>query len=369
MRISMLEKRENFYQILSKTLSEWNPSKDSVEGSSTSYFVNKYLNFIAHPELSETSFSNLVTEYGTSTIWWKRLLQKAYVELAVNKRLRSILAQQRVELPLRYANKLILGGNHRLRIFEEGLKSSTVILKHGEDSRFITNEVNVRTAFDLDYAPKLLSYGEDWLEEEYIVGLPLNRLADYMAKQKLIDSLTSLHLDRLIQPSQVQVSAKDYLASKQKILHHKLFNPQLKIHRDDQVEIFNTFQTLAEKLTDNDVTISWSHGDFQEGNILVNHGSFKVIDWEAADKRFFLYDIFVLKGNLRANGDFNHALEAFEAYAEVENEIIELPIHWRELLMTEEILYNIHEDCSVNYYQSGVKTVKLCRQINKLLQA
>lgn len=369
MRISMLEKREDFYQILSKTISAWNPTKDSVEESSTTYFVNKYLNFIAHPELSEALFSNLVTEYGTSTIWWKRLLQKAYVKLAVNKRCRGMLAHQRVELPKRYANKLILGGNHRLRIFEEGLKSSTVILKQGEDSGFIINEVNVRTAFHLDYAPKLLNYGDVWLEEEYIVGLPLNRLADYSAKQKLIDNLTSLHLNQLIKPSQVQVRAKDYLASKRKILHHKLFNPQLKIHKDDQVEILNTFQTLAEKLTDKEVTISWSHGDFQEGNILVNHGSFKVIDWEAADKRFSLFDIFVLKGNLRALGDFNQALEAFKAYAENENEVLEFPINWRELLMMEEILYNIHEDCSVNYYQSGVKTVKLCRQINKLLQA
>lgn len=369
MRVSMLEKREDFHQILSKTLSEWKPSNDSVEGSSTSYFVNKYLNFIAHPELSDALFSNLVAEYGTSIFWWKRFLQRTYVKLAVNRRCRGLFAHQRVQLPKRYGSKLILGGNHRLRIFEEGLKSSTVILKQGEDPGFITNEVNLRSKFHLDYAPRLLNYGNDWLEEEYIIGLPLNRLTNYSTKQIVIDNLTSLHFNQLIKPSQVQVSAQDYLATKQNKLHQILFNPQLRINKDDQVKILNTFQSLAEKITEKEVSISWTHGDFQEGNVLVNQGIFKVIDWEAADMRVSLYDVFVLKGNLRAHGDFNQALESFKAYAELENELVEFPFNWQELLMMEEIVYNIHEDCSVNYYQSGAKTVRLCRQINGILQA
>jgi predicted Ser/Thr protein kinase len=370
MRISILEKREDFYHILSKTLSEWNPPHDSAEENSVIiYFVNKYLNFIAHPELSEILFSNLVAEYGTSTIQWKRFFQKTYVKLAVSKRLRGIFSHKSIELPQRYASKLILGGNHRIRIFQDGLISSTVILKKGEDTGFISNEVNLRTSFPLDYAPKLLNFGDDWLEEEYIIGLPLNRLNDYSAKQTLIQNVISLHFNQLIKTSKVQVSAKEYLETKQNKLNQKLFDPQLRINKDDQDEIVNTFQVLVAKVTDKEIPISWTHGDFQEGNVLVNEGSFKVIDWEAADKRFSLYDVFVLKGNIRGHGNFKQALETYMDYVKAENELIEVPFNWLELLMMEEILYNVNEDCSVNYYQSGEKTIQLCEQINKILQA
>jgi predicted Ser/Thr protein kinase len=367
MKISLLEKRENFFKILRETLSEHQYSGDFVTEDETSFLVNKYLNFIAHPNLKEEVFSNVVAEYGKATVSWRGFIQKIFVQLAVIKELRGLFSLKRIELPQRYANQLILGGNHRIRLFKEGLKSSVLILKEGEDSAFIANDVELRTAYTLDYAPKLLDHGPDWIEEEYLSGIPLNRIRDNALKESTIGKLVSVHFEQLIKPSLHIISLKEYLSLKKEKLSLKLLDPKLQINKEDIRTIMDTFEEIIKKLVDREVSVSMTHGDFQEGNVLVKEKIFKVIDWESANTRFWLYDFFIFIGNIRAHGNLNEALNSFEIFTRSKKHIFELSANWKELLMVEEIFYNVKEDCSPNYYRSGLKAVQLCNQIQRYL--
>ncbi len=363
----MLEKREEFYNILYNTLVEWHPSGTKEDVLLTEFIANKFLNFIAHPNLTDQIFSNLVAEYGTSTSLWKNLLQKAYVNLAVSQTFRKKFSHKSISLPYRFHDKLILGGNHRLRIFNSGLQSSTVILKKGEAVEFIENEIQLKRAFDLTYAPTLIKAGSNWLEEEYVKGLPLNRIKYVAGKQDFIKKLIALHFEQLLIPAKVQLNVQEYRYWKNEKLQQKLQNPQLKISSEIRNQLEETFDFVSKRLQYELVDLSWSHGDFQEGNVLVDGDHFKVIDWEAAEKRFWLYDIFVLIGDLRAHGDVKEALNRFENFVSRDQNRFEMPIDWQQLLLIEELLYAVYEDCSPNFYQSGVKAARVCDQIKALL--
>ena len=92
MRISLLEKREDFYFILKNTLknsSFFEEQNDGFKGAR--YTVNKYLNFIASEKINTKVFQNLVNEYSNSRVWWRKVIQKVYVSLAVSNAFRKIL--------------------------------------------------------------------------------------------------------------------------------------------------------------------------------------------------------------------------------------------------------------------------------------
>ena len=59
--------------------------------------------------------------------------------------------------------------------------------------------------------------------------------------------------------------------------------------------------SLFKRLTIDKIKVSWSHGDFQEANILISKNNYKVIDWEGSNKRYYLYDEFVLLSRIRSN--------------------------------------------------------------------
>ena len=112
----------------------------------------------------------------------------------------------------------------------------------------------------------------------------------------------------------------------------------------------------------------WTHGDFQQANILIANGTSKVIDWEASEKRFYMYDAFILFGRIRKGEtisddilNFREAIEPMDYVKEVdENTII--------LLLIEELRFNVNETFSVNFFESGIQTKNLCKTIIKYIE-
>jgi len=273
-------------------------------------------------------------------------------------------------LPERFKQYLILGGNHRLRIFGNGLTSSYVILKKGESNKFITNEISLRSEFNLPYAPRLISTGSSWLQEEYIEGIPLNRLADSGKRETIRAQLLEIHNRQLITPSGFKLKTKDYLDEKLEKLEFLFSSKEINITKDIKKEIESTFKLLCDQFDPlGEVEVSWTHGDFQSGNVLVSGSSFKVIDWEASEKRFGLYDMFVLLGDIRSNGNLEKALELFEMKRQLLNIQNNTLPDWKPLIMLEELLFSIDEDCSINFYRSGENTLELCKQIKTICSA
>ena len=108
MRISLLEKREDFYKILNITLNSYIKNLNLNNSKLSFFVVNKYLNFIANPYLPTSLFNILKNEYSNSNIKWKKIFQFFYVQLAVQKVLRLFFAQKIIRLPNYFSDFLIL---------------------------------------------------------------------------------------------------------------------------------------------------------------------------------------------------------------------------------------------------------------------
>ena len=89
MRISLLEKRENFDKILKETLEKNSFFNTKSNEKKVKYFINRYLNFIATNTLSKNVFQTLLNEYSSSLIWWKEWAQLLYVKLSISIFFRS----------------------------------------------------------------------------------------------------------------------------------------------------------------------------------------------------------------------------------------------------------------------------------------
>lgn len=365
MRISLLEKREDFYFILEKTVNGWANDGLNTNSDNESYAVNRYLNFIASQNLETKVFAVLIKEYSQSNIKWLRLFQKMYVKLSVSKLTRIIFSHKTLYLSNKLENFLIIGGNHRIRLIDHKFFGTYVILKHNENCKFIQNEIILRNGWHLEYAPKLLDNGVTWILEEYFEGTPLNRLYNAKIRLTFLKSIIHNHVTSLLLPSVEFLFASHYLDNKRYELFSIIQNSKILIHQEIKDLVIDIFNYLDESLRGNyEVKISWSHGDFQTGNILISENVYKIIDWEASDKRYWLYDIFTLFGDIRRNHNLELAYKLF-----LENKFIwsnseTLDSNWMEWIALEELFFCIYEDCSLNFYKSGLKVKELCIQIN-----
>lgn len=367
MRIEVLEKREDFIKIARQTLqySTFLNSKNHVVEKK--YYLNKYLNFIASESLPKKTFQILVNEYSTSLDWEKKVIQYIYVRLSISKFFRKIFSHGTVLLPSIFSNYLILGGNHRLRLFSKELNSTFVLLKFNERYNYITNDLTLRSKFKLDYAPKIINYGDDWLEEEYFEGTPINRLIDDKLIKSTLRKVILNHDKLLVSKSIKSMKKDDFFQYVQKdvnliLKHENKYSDKIKLDL-----IRQTFKQLFSKVLRKNISISWTHGDFHQANILIKDSSYRVIDWESSQRRFYLYDLFILTSGLRRGVSIQEGIKNFEREV---GEFIDRKLIDSDsiiLLLIEELRFNINETFSVNYYESGSNTTNLCNSIQVYL--
>ena len=366
MRISLLEKREDFDEILKKTLNTTSFFKNRNFSSEDKYFINKYLNFIATNSLSSDVFKTLINEYSSSVSWWKKGIQLFYVTLATSRFFRGLFSHRVIWLSKDFKSYLILGGNHRLRLFYGELKDSIVILKSGESQKFIKNDITIRTEYNLSYAPKILEFDSDWLREEFFDGAPINRLKNKERIKKLRIVIFKNHFDELLIPSLKMIPLNEYIQLIKNEVYLFSNNVKIKINKDILTLINRIYDDLFLNISVDNVKLSWSHGDFQDANILVDEYTYKVIDWEASNKRFYLYDVFTLFSNIRSNISFKSALNNFNS-TKGNFEKIKITNDDIILLLIEELRFQMNEEFSENIYFKGEKIEKLCHFITSYL--
>lgn len=360
MRISLLEKREDFYKILEQTLENSDFLFKKRVGIPEKYFVNKYLNFIAQGSTNSKVFQNLKNEYSNSKQWWRKDIQRIYVSLAVSKLFRGFFAHKVIQMP-QYGEYLILGGNHRLRLFSKDLKSTWSILKKGERLDYIKNDIEVRTLYELSYAPSILNFGEEWLEEQYFEGKPLNRLNN---SDKIIEyekEIVEKHQEELLLLSKKIISRNEYCNFVRKEVNSIIDNKSIISENTIVENILNTLDKLLNQVTIEQISVSWTHGDLQMANILVNDNQVKVIDWESSAKRYFLYDLFVLLGKVRTENSLRTSITEFIKKSQ---SLVDKVTKQEVLLcLIEELRFYVSEDFSENFYFCGKKNNELCSQI------
>lgn len=365
MRISLLEKREPFYSILSDTLNQC--SLFSSSGEKKQFYVNRYLNYIAAISLSKGVFTPLVREYsnvqGSELKGW---LLKVYVQLAVTGLGRALFAQKKIKLSQALKSYLILGGNHRIRLFNSMKMESIIILKTGERDDFIKNDLEVRTKFNLTYAPKVKRSGENWIIESVSFGTPLNRIS-ILALQKISrEKIMVKHLNLLHKKSEKLTPVRNYYQQTLELVSNCFVNlPHL--HNPLRKIVEQTLEKLFEEYKENHIKTAWTHGDFQDANILVNEGDMTVIDWESSAVRCWGYDAFVLYSGIRTGVSLKVAKENIRSNNEI-------PPHFKDwilanfnMVMVDEILFRLTEESGINYYSPFKGVLEICNNALALI--
>ncbi len=316
MRMSLLLEREPFGQILEDTLAgywrkrhgkdfavRWFPEnpgdRDIRRLGLEAWAGNFYTNAFARTGTPSACFEVLQHEYSRSLTWWKRPAQRMYVRAATHPwsmhRLAQIAFGVAPEAP-EAAGTLILGGNHRLRILHPATKTTTVVLKAGFPKRFIENEIQARRHWPLECTPKLQTVAPDesWFVEEYVVGTPLNRLAEN-ERAYVAQALDQLR-EQLVAPNLRYEPAAARAANLLEAVRS-----QAKSALRPSPSVLHEFESLLERLEPRIerlcgpelmVPVSLTHGDFQPANLLADGNGVWLIDWESTASRFAAYDLF-----------------------------------------------------------------------------
>ena len=100
-----------------------------------------------------------------------------------------------------------------------------------------------------------------------------------------------------------------------------------------------------------DIFTSYTHGDFQEGNLRIQDNRIIVIDWESSDRRFFLYDFFVLLGNPRHDKFILNSYYTFKEQIHLLDDFPSEFINENTMLLffLEELKFYTSEENSLNY--------------------
>lgn len=381
MRISLLEKREPFLKILAETLSEYWTNiygerstidyhkKGTAKGNNFCFYGNRYLNFFALSQTPRSVFTVLIKEYGRSPSFIKRPIQQLYVWLATSKFWMPFFAQIKMnihpQLPI-MRNQIILGGNHRIRILTPNEKSSTIILKSGFPRKWIENEINLRRKLAINCSPALLqsSMEEGWLKEDYVEGVPINRLPDSTEAAQLASQAKEGLLSQVILPTLTKVNAVEYietgLSNALKAIEQ---TNNLSSEILDEINLFADILRSCIKAVDRslEIGVSQTHGDFQAANVLKIKTGFTIIDWESTMVRSSTYDLFTWEHETRHNSNFSEAVlasvndvgfeEKIKHFSGSESEINKFCTYLSFII--DEFTYRIDESCDNLFYQSG----------------
>ena len=315
--------REDFQDIFSKTLKGYLVKKKQWNGDifwgikprrkALNLFVNGRINIIFPPNLSSIDIRTFAAEYSYNKNILVRFAQSLYVYLSSTKLFREAFVSDKLTIqpcPEDFSDICILPGNHSIRIVNLKLHNCIVLLKLGYRLDKLKNAINVRTSYPDLPGPAInsWSFDEGWYQEDRIVGLPIDRV--------------SSQGDRAI----ALAAAYSFLTKLRKDTNEKVSIPHWACNKSDEIDVAldllpdcygekirNRVKTLklwllesvaSYPLSNKELNISTTHGDFQPANILVPSaiGEEKVylIDWEYSGVRCSHYDLCVYHLNARS---------------------------------------------------------------------
>ena len=312
MRISLLLEREPFGQILEETLPElmlaltgrrhqvrWLGSPGTPRPDEQTWLCNPRLNVIFRPGTRSAALAPVVREFARSPRWWRRPFQRAYVAAATRPPTAAWLAPIRIGVSPALENAdavVILGGNHRLRVLDAREGVTHVIAKAGADPRFLRAELALRAAAPDLPIPRLVRVGSGgaWFTETLVSGTPLNRVAERARRTRAL-GVAHGTLERLARRTAADVAAPDYVGSLVAGLEREVATaPLLAACRGTVERAARALAELALRLPGaRSVTTAETHGDFQDGNVLVDGETVWMIDWEYTGRRQIGFDMLV----------------------------------------------------------------------------
>lgn len=411
MKIEQLLQREPFGEIIERTLTAffaeyfgdryhvaWRPIRLAERlatwaspADGTTYFCNPYLNILM-PERFDASVGEFVrSNYGYTPFRSRRYLQYLYVEAAVSPIAFRVLATHVLEVTPALPESsalVILGGNNRLRLIDLRLGRTWDLLKSGFCQDFIRSELEARLV-DGDWPfPRVRAIGPSgtWFESDFISAVSVNRLRtrhdDPHLLAQAFDFLAAW-LDR----TRSTISVESYVTTLQSRIDGAYYGvARLAPVRTVVASCFDIATRVLEVLGADRLTIEVAsgHGDFQEGNILVDERHrVWIVDWEHSGVRLLAYDylVFALRSRFPAGlaarviagaedsvllmSDVHGACEAVNlALASTSSRSVILI-----LFLLEELLWHVSENANPNFTRLSGALPQLIAEVVPALEA
>jgi thiamine kinase-like enzyme len=314
MKISTLIHRENFKKITEITLSNFfselnrkeyyinfkrNSFKLKKSSSVQNWYCNPLINSIFIKRVDKSVFNSINGEYNFNPIKpWKSLIQRIYLFLSQSRLLRTLMSTYLLEISPKIENpetKLIIGGNKKLRLIDIKNKEVFVILKNGFKSKYIERDRFIRDNFIHLPLPKIIKTGKTnfWYSEEYIVGVPPNRLKQKNANEIVEKAILDIRKLNSITKKEIDVeSYLNNLKAKISLLIKEIPSIDNKL-KNKLIQIIEVLANELIKSKKNKIFISQCHGDFHLGNIITNGKRYWILDWENSVINQIGYDLFI----------------------------------------------------------------------------
>ena len=318
MRLDLLMERELFDDIFIDTISKYLRIQHKWDGTiewnkinlfcsaKHKFLVNDKLNVIYNNNLKRDKLTELTAEFCYNANFVKNILQKIYVQFATIKVFDKFLSKYTVSLTNcqdEFSKWVFIPGNHSIRIIDLQKNRCVVIMKDGFNEKFLKNEINTRKDYPYLPIPKLITYNINnfYYEEERIVGLPYNRVADQETRNKSLKRILKLFL-KLYKETHLVKEKNNYINMLRKDFDHAIDNLPPVYKSEDKQKIIMLFEEISKSITAKEINLAKTHGDFQPANIIIdsnqNNRSY-VIDWEYSKQRCFLYDVLVFEVQAR----------------------------------------------------------------------
>ena len=323
MKISQMLKREDFYSINKKTLSEY--FKES--NKQCKLYVYPQLNAIITKNPSKAVKKYLYREYSVRGNMLKSLLVKAYVAVCLNSC--GIMATKKLDI-LGDMNKdmLIYPCNKKYRVFDFSKNIVDVIAKSGFPKNDLENEIAFRTQNKEEFIPELIFANDNGYREEIIDGMPLARISENFKELK-IKAINTLYSFANQNGMTYSVKVSDYIEELNEKISAFIKDDRKNIDKELLSDVVSKLSFMADK--ESSIELTLSHGDLQSGNIWIEKGGkLYIIDWESWGKRSTEYDRTVLFENIHTGG-----LESFIKTCEDKTKL--------SIICLEDIIFRLNE--------------------------
>lgn len=287
-------------------------SKDKIlrKSGSQLWIGNIYTNAIFTPDCDRMVYEPLYREFSRSITVWKTLFQKMYVFLAFSKFSSMYMSHNGFVIQPAIndcQSKIIIPGNHKIRILDFLEKKCYSVMKKGYSKERFVEELKNRKLCETFGVP-IPTVTDSCIDrqimcEEIIVGTPLNRLPVKTQRGYLQKALftigemtrnTSKSIDCATYLKEIECKV-DELISKCANVNVELVNG-VKKNAESLLRVAHSLKT-------ENITIALSHGDFQPANILCENNAVWLIDWEYSGMRQDCFDrlVYNLKSRAPAN--------------------------------------------------------------------
>jgi len=318
MRISDLQRRENFYEINNKTLEKYFSEINQIthrvkiyEGSITCstnksyFFIYPRINAIVTKDNSREVREYIYKEFSNNPSFLKRFTIYFYTRLLLKSKGRFSDKCISIEPEIKDENSLLIyPGNKKIKIFNFKENYIDNIVKESFIDYCLNKELDFRlNNTKYDFVLGVERYSNRWYREKIIDGVSLPRIAD-KNKHKLFKENVNRLLDLLQEDTKTEIEIGEHinkLVSKIKKESHKLEDKSEKFNFERNLKEFVMY--LINKIINKKdiILLSLSHGDMQEGNVIIRRTDEKIfiLDWETWDERTIWYDKLMFNCNLR----------------------------------------------------------------------